>query len=43
MNFAITSRILQSYFESCSHVIADFEKLQSHFETCSPVIADFEI
>ena len=24
--------ILQSYFESCSQVIADFEILQSHFE-----------
>ena len=32
VNFAVTFRILQSYFKSCSHVIADFEKLQSHFE-----------
>ena len=43
MNFGVTFRILQSHFESCSHVIADFEKLQSHFESCSYVIADFEI
>ena len=28
-NFAVTFRILQSYFESCSHVTADFEKLIS--------------
>ena len=42
MNFAVTFRILQSYFESCFHVIADFEKLQSHFEGCSHVIADFQ-
>ena len=41
-NFAVTFRILQSYFESCSHVTADFEKLQSHFESCSHVTADFE-
>ena len=43
VNFAVTFRILQSYFESYSHVIADFEKLQSHFESCSHVIEDFEI
>ena len=43
MNFAVTFSILQLYFESCSHVIADFKKLQSHFESCSHVIADFEI
>ena len=42
-NFAVTFRILQSYFESCSHVTADFEKLQSHFESCSHVTADFEM
>ena len=41
MNFAVTFRILQSYFESCSHVIEDFVKLQSHFESCSHVIEDF--
>ena len=43
VNFAIPFQILQSYFEGCSHVIADFEKLQSHLESCSHVIADFEI
>ena len=43
VNFTVTFRILQSYFEGCSHVIADYEVLQSHFESCSHVTVTFDI
>ena len=43
VNFMVTFRILQLYFESCTHVIAGFKLLQSHFKTCSHVSATFNI
>ena len=37
INFAVTFQILKSYFESCSHVIADFEIWLQSVESCSHI------